>query len=95
MNPDYIINPVMMGGIINGYDGEYAKINLFGRLGVIKIKPELIDGNAELGSIMEFYFSYIQVVKDPYDYTGRRRFNWCENHAGASQPVHRTGFRCG
>ena len=46
MNPDYIINPVMMGGIINGYDGEYAKINLFGRLGVIKIKPELIDGNA-------------------------------------------------
>lgn len=68
MNPDYIINPVMMGGIINGFDGEYAKINLFGRLGVIKIKPELIDGNAELGSILEFYFSYIQVVKDPYDY---------------------------
>lgn len=68
MNTDYIINPVMMGGVINGFDGDLAKINLFGRLGVIKVRTDIIDGPVELGSILEFYFSYIQVVDKPYDY---------------------------
>lgn len=70
MNLDYIINPVKMGGLVKEVTDNKIKIHLHGRLGVIKVAPKLIrhDGPIEIGHETEFYFSYIQVVKDPLDY---------------------------
>lgn len=70
MKSDYIINPVKMGGLVKEEKNGLVKINLFGRLGVIKVPRKLIVGDEQLlpGHELEFYFSYIQVVEDPYDY---------------------------
>ncbi len=70
MKLDYIINPVKMGGLVKEEKNGLVKINLFGRLGVIKVPRKLIVGDEQLlpGHELEFYFSYIQVVEDPYDY---------------------------
>jgi len=67
---DYIINPVKMGGLVKGVSEGRVKVHLHGRLGVITIPKYLIisDENLVIGHEMEFYFSYIQVVEDPYDY---------------------------
>lgn len=71
---DYLINPVKMSGVVKDvYDGgNMVKIYLRGRLGVIKVPRWMIKGDTELvpGHELEFYFSYIQVIADPYDYSG-------------------------
>ena len=70
---DYLINPVKMGGLVKEVydDGNMVKIYLHGRLGVIKVPRSIIRGDIELepGHELEFYFSYIQIVPDPYDYS--------------------------
>ena len=70
---DYLINPVKMGGLVKDIydDGNMVKIYLHGRLGVIKVPRRLIRGDTALepGHELEFYFSYIQIISDPYDYT--------------------------
>jgi len=67
---DYIVNPVKMGGLVKGVSGEKVKVHLHGRLGVITVSGKLIisEEALEAGHEVEFYFSYIQVVEDPYDY---------------------------
>lgn len=70
MEMDYIINPVKMGGLVKEVSEDRIKVHLHGRLGVIKVPQKLISSSEpiEIGHEMEFYFSYIQVVEDPYDY---------------------------
>lgn len=70
MEMDYIINPVKMGGLVKEVSDERVKVHLHGRLGVIKVPKSIIisDEPVAVGHEMEFYFSYIQVVEDPYDY---------------------------
>lgn len=68
---DYQINPALMGGVVKEISEEgIVKINLNGRLGVIKVPENMIvdDIEVEPGHELEFYFSYIQVVENPYDY---------------------------
>lgn len=67
---DYIINPVKMGGLVKEVTEDRVKVHLHGRLGVITVPKCLImsDETLVIGHEMEFYFSYIQVVEDPYDY---------------------------
>lgn len=67
---DYIINPVMMGGLVKEVFDGHVKIHLHGRLGVFTVPKSLIvsDEPIEIGHELEFYFSYIQIVEDPYDY---------------------------
>lgn len=68
--PDYIINPVMMGGLVKEVQGDMVKVHLHGRLGVITVPRTLALGETELepGHEMQFYFSYLQVNEMPYDY---------------------------
>ena len=70
MKFDYIINPVKMGGVVKEVTGDRVKVHLHGRLGVIKVPKRIIisEEPVEPGHVMEFYFSYIQIVEDPYDY---------------------------
>jgi hypothetical protein len=70
---DYMINPVMMGGLVKEVVGDQVKVHLHGRLGVITVPKRLIITkekveNLEPGHEMEFYFSYLQVVESAYDY---------------------------
>ncbi len=67
---DYIINPIKMGGLVKEVGNDYIKVHLHGRLGVITVpKREVITyEELEPGHEMEFYFSYIQIVENPYDY---------------------------
>lgn len=67
---DYIINPVKMGGLVKNVSGDMIKIHLHGRLGVFIVPRSLIIDTIpiEPGHDLEFYFSYIQVVEDPFDY---------------------------
>lgn len=59
-----------MGGLVKEAAGDSVKVHLFGRLGVITVPSDLISSTAPLepGHELEFYFSYIQIVGDPYDY---------------------------
>ncbi len=70
MKMDYIINPVKMGGLVKEVYEDRVKIHLYGRLGVIKVSKDLIlsDEPITVGDETEFYFSYIQIVENPYDY---------------------------
>lgn len=70
MQFDYMIQPIIMGGVVKEVTPSTLKIHLHGRLGVITIPRILIidDKTVELGQEMKFYFSYIQVVEHPYDY---------------------------
>lgn len=70
MGMDYIINPVKMGGLVKEVSDGRVKIHLHGRLGVIKIPDSLVISQepVAIGHETEFYFSYVQVVEDPYDY---------------------------
>lgn len=70
MKADYVINPVMMGGLVKKVAGDIVKIHLHGRLGVICVPSKFIRYSEKLepGHKLEFYFSYIQVVKDVLDY---------------------------
>jgi hypothetical protein len=72
---DYIINPVMMGGLVKELVDDQVKVHLHGRLGVITVPKKLIRTNGKVeseklepGHEMEFYFSYLQVVESGYDY---------------------------
>ena len=71
MKVDYMINPILMGGLVKEVGEKIIKVHLHGRLGVIEIPREYIldQGIAiEIGHDMQFYFSYIQVNENPYDY---------------------------
>lgn len=65
-----MINPVMMGGLVKEVIGDQVKVHLHGRLGVITVPKRLIGATEKLepGHEMKFYFSYLQVVSNPYDY---------------------------
>lgn len=67
---DYIINPVLMGGLVKAAAPNAIKIHLHGRLGVITVPRSVIDGDEALepGHELQFYFSYLQVTADPCDY---------------------------
>lgn len=68
---DYLINPVMMGGLVKEISEDgIVKVNLHGRLGVIKVPRRVIvdDTTLEPGHDLKFYFSYIQVIEKPYEY---------------------------
>lgn len=67
---DYIINPVMMGGLVKEVNEDFVKVHLHGRLGVITIPRSLVleEIQPEPGHEMQFYFSYLQVNETPYDY---------------------------
>lgn len=66
---NYVINPVLMGGIISKITGDTVKINLRGRLGVIETPKFLISSpSPKIGDHISFYFSYIEVVQNTCDY---------------------------
>ena len=66
---DYIINPILMGGVINTVTEDRVKINLRGRLGVIEVPKVLIVSPApKSGDKVSFYFSYLEVTDNPCDY---------------------------
>ena len=67
---DYLINPVLMGGLVKETDGETVKIHLHGRLGVITIPRSLVLTKEELlpGHEVQFFFSYLEVDDVPRDY---------------------------
>ncbi|MGN0164857.1 MAG: CBO2463/CBO2479 domain-containing protein [Lachnospiraceae bacterium] len=67
---DYQINPVLMGGLVKEISGDMVKVHLHGRLGVITVPKSLIvdDTEIEIGNEMQFYFSYLWVNEQPYDY---------------------------
>ncbi|MGN0424834.1 MAG: CBO2463/CBO2479 domain-containing protein [Acetatifactor sp.] len=67
---DYIINPILMGGLVKEVNKEWVKVHLHGRLGVITILNSLVleDISLEPGHEMQFYFSYLQVNETPCDY---------------------------
>lgn len=68
--PDYIINPVKMGGLVKELSGDNVKVHLHGRLGVITVPRHMILSQEmlETGHEMEFYFSYIHVTTEGLDY---------------------------
>ncbi|MGN0202906.1 MAG: CBO2463/CBO2479 domain-containing protein [Coprococcus sp.] len=68
--PDYIINPVMMGGLVKEVKEDMVKVHLHGRLGVITVPKPFVFENIRLepGHEMQFYFSYLQVNEHPWDY---------------------------
>ena len=71
MKIDYTINPILMGGLIKEVNESTVKVHLHGRLGVIEVPTCYIlneDITPEVGHDMQFYFSYIQVNEEPYDY---------------------------
>ena len=67
---DYIINPIKMGGLVKEIKDDQVKVHLHGRLGVITIPKRLVITSEPLETSheMQFYFSYIQIVENPYDY---------------------------
>lgn len=70
METDYRINPVKMGGLVKEATKDQVKVHLHGRLGVITVPPKLVLTSRPPvpGDEVEFYFSYIQVVEQPYGY---------------------------
>ncbi|MGM9593929.1 MAG: CBO2463/CBO2479 domain-containing protein [Candidatus Onthomonas sp.] len=67
---DYIINPVLMGGLVKEITQDEVKVHLHGRLGVITVPKCLVldDISLEPGHEMQFYFSYLEISEQPYDY---------------------------
>ena len=74
---EYIINPVLMGGLVKEATEDMVKVHLHGRLGVITVPRSCIlsgatgvpdAGAVSAGTEMQFYFSYFQVNETPYDY---------------------------
>ncbi len=67
---DYIINPVLMGGLVKETDDSGVRIHLHGRLGVLTVPQCLLpDGTQpEPGLELRFYFSYLRINTQPYDY---------------------------
>ena len=69
---NYMINPVLMGGLVKEVTADVVKVHLHGRLGVITVPKSMILDPVvpEPGHEMQFYFSYLQVNETPYDYDG-------------------------
>lgn len=74
---EYMISPVLMGGLVKETKGDMVKVHLHGRLGVITVPEQYIlagedgfpkSGENPAGTEMQFYFSYLQVNEQPYDY---------------------------
>lgn len=65
---DYQINPVLMEGTVTKTAADDVVLNLRGRLGVIHAAPSLFLHQPREGRKFRFYFSYMQIVKDPLDY---------------------------
>lgn len=67
---DYMISPVLMGGLVRETEGDLVKVHLHGRLGVLTVPKKVIRGDIPLepGCEMQFYFSYLWVVDEPPDY---------------------------
>ncbi len=74
---EYSIGPILMGGLVKEVTGDEVKVHLHGRLGVITVSGEsLLKGGPEnsgmeetvAGTEVEFYFSYLEVNENPYDY---------------------------
>ena len=67
---DYMINPILMGGLVKEVSADQVKVHLHGRLGVITVPKRLVRTEDKLlpGHEMQFYFSYIQVVPEAFDY---------------------------
>lgn len=62
---DYQINPVLMGGTIKSISSDgTVKINLRGRLGVLKVPSDIVINKEELeaGKKLQFFFSYLRVI---------------------------------
>lgn len=59
-----------MGGLVKAVEGDLIRVHLHGRLGVITVPRRLTagDGSVEPGTVLEFYFSYVQVTEKPWDY---------------------------
>ncbi len=71
MKLDYTINPILMGGLVKEVKNGIVKVHLHGRLGVIEVPREYVlekDVEPAIGHDMSFYFSYIQINENPYDY---------------------------
>lgn len=68
--PDYMIRPVQMGGLVKQVKQGLVKVHLHGRLGVITVPEKLVlcSMNVEPGVELQFYFSYLQVNTEPFDY---------------------------
>lgn len=67
---DYIINPVLMGGLVKEVEEDAVKVHLHGRLGVVTVPRRLVLDPIPLesGHELQFYFSYLQIRQQPYDY---------------------------
>ncbi len=67
---EYVINPVKMGGLVKETVNGRIKVHLHGRLGVFTVPQKLAitQEPPEPGHEAEFYFSYIQIVENAYDY---------------------------
>lgn len=68
---DYQINPSLMGGVVKEISEQgIMHINLNGRLGVIRVPKHLVTDNTEIepGHELQFFFSYIRVIENPYEY---------------------------
>ncbi len=77
MSLDYMINPVKMCGLVKEVTEDQVKVHLHGRLGVITVPSKLILTNEPLvpGHEMEFYFSYLEVIEQPYVYDSAEMTN--------------------
>lgn len=67
---DYVINPILMGGLVKSVEGGLVKVHLHGRLGVLTVPRRLVVDEVALepGHELRFYFSYLQVNQTPWDY---------------------------
>lgn len=63
----YELNPVITKGKVVAVNDTAIKVDIQGRLGVITVPRRwvLTDKNLEPGLMVEFYFSYMQVVEEP------------------------------
>ena len=82
---DYIIQPVLMKGLINNVSHGMVMVHLQGRLGVITIPERLVRVKEKKmmkpGEQVKFYFSYMQVVENPYNYdSANRQFDMQARH---------------
>ncbi len=68
---DYQINPVLMGGTIKSISSDgTVKINLRGRLGVLKVPSDIVINKEELeiGKKLQFFFSYLRVIDNDIEF---------------------------
>ncbi len=68
--PDYLINPVLMRGLVKEAAGGEVKVHLPGRLGVLTVPRRLVLSREAPapGREVQFYFSYLEVDPAPREY---------------------------